>query len=128
MEYAPGRNNGVGQVLHAEAFQVARLELPCQSVVGRIGSEHPVLKAEGEEAGAEQFFKVLFSVAQEEYFFRGEGGEQFLQVLRIAFGGKELAGGDIKEGYSELIVSTFAGRREMYAGYEIVFCGGQCGV
>ena len=104
------------QVLYAESFQVFRPEMPQQPFGGRFFGENPVFELEGEISVSEMFFEYFSLAAFEKNFFGLEVTQQFIDVIVVAFGRKELSRRNVEECDSARPVFP-----EMHAGQKVVF-------
>ena len=63
--------------------------------------QHPVFQFEGKILAAEEALYVVLTSAQVQYFFGCEVGQQFVDGVAVSLSGKELAGGDVEERYTD---------------------------
>ena len=101
------------QMFHPEAFQVLRLEMFQQAVVGSIGGKYPVLHLESEETGTEHFLEFLTVVTLDKNLFRREIIKQFVDIIDRSLGCQELTGRNIQKSDAANIFSEMNGSKEV---------------
>ena len=102
-------------MLDTETFQVLRLEMFQQAVVGCFRSKHPVVQFENKEPGTESLLKAFTAAPLDQDFFRGKVIQQFIHIVNSPLGRQELAGRDIEKCDSADILA------EMDSSKEVVF-------
>ena len=85
-------NNTQFQMLYAETFQVLRLKMLQQAIVGCLVGENPIIHFKSKETGAERLLKTFAVIAFDQYFFWREVIEQFIDRIDCPFSSQEFSG------------------------------------
>ena len=104
----------------SEALEGAGAELLAQALVGGIVCEQPVLKLERKIWLGENLGQLRFEAALNKHFLGCHGGHDLVGVLRVAFGGKKLAGAYVEKGDAYQ-----AALAEMHGGQKVVAVAAQ---
>ena len=105
MEYRSSGDDTFGQLVYTKAFEIGGVELFSESVIGRVRRHHPIVQFEGEVAVAKIGLKQVTLAAHVQHFLRCEIREQFVDIVSLALGNKELTGTDIEEADAYLVLS-----------------------
>ena len=103
------------QVVHAEALEIFHLKMFQHLGARRAFGKSPVVEFENEIASRKQLFEFPFLSALNEHLFRGKARQQFVDVLRVAFGHQVFARRNIEQRKSHI------GRAEMHGSQKVVF-------
>ena len=108
-------DDAFGEVVHAEALERIGVKMTVEHFVGVVSGEHPVIENGKKRLAAEQFDEVAPFVALHEHFRRIKALQQFVDILVVALGEVELAGGDIQKRHARNLLV------KMHRGEEVVF-------